>query len=102
VPANILAEAMALLTSQPGQHGGARHWPNDLTAARFGIGNGRLPNDPANTPGPQTIDIINLGDAFTTNRSQQQQVNGAVILSPITGAPQPVTTTTPPMYHSPL
>jgi hypothetical protein len=102
VPSNILAEAMALLTSQPGQHGGAHHWPNDLTAARFGIGNGRLPNDPANTPGPQTIDIINLGDAFTTNRSQQQQVNRVVIPPPVTQMAQPVTATTTTPTTGPL
>jgi hypothetical protein len=105
VPTNILTEAMALLTSQPGQHGGAYHWPNDLTAARFGIGGGRLPNDPANTPGPQTIDIINLGDTFTTNRSQQQQVNGVVIPQPVRQAPvsqpAPTPTTTPSLFFSP-
>jgi hypothetical protein len=87
VPPRILAEAMVLLTSQPGQHGGSRRWPNDLTAARFGIGDSRLPNDPANTPGPQTIDTINLGDAFTTNRSQQRQINGVVIPPPVITRP---------------
>jgi hypothetical protein len=81
VPPNILAQAMAQLTSQPGQHGGVKHWPDDQVAARFGVGNGRLPNDPANTPGPWTINTINLGDTFVTNRSQQQQLNGVTIPS---------------------
>jgi FecR protein len=81
VPPNILAETMALLTSQHGQHGGVKHWPDDQMAARFGIGQGRLPNDPANTPGPWTVDTINLGDTFVTNRAQQQQLNGVTIPS---------------------
>ena len=94
IPPEKLAQAMVLLTSAPGQHGSARHWPDDLMAARFGIGNGRLPNDPANTPGPWTVDTINLGDSFVTNRSQQQQING-IYIPP---APQTTTTTvvTPP------
>ncbi len=92
VPQNISAEAMALLTSRPGQHGGAHKWPDKLVAARFGIGNGRLPNDPSNTPGPEMIGIINLGDTFVTNRSQQQQVNG--IRVPQRPTTQPATPTT--------
>jgi len=96
VPSNILTEAMLLLTSKPGQHGGARHWPSDLTAARFGIGNGRLPNDPANTPGSQVIGIINLGDTFTTNRAQQQQINGISIPVPVTAPPVAVVPPPPP------
>ena len=98
VPPNILAQAMARLASRPGQHGGAHHWPDDLMAARFGVGNGRLPNDPANTPGPWTVETINTGDTFVTNRSQQQQINGISI-------PQTTTTTTtvtpPPRGGSP-
>jgi hypothetical protein len=98
-PPDILERAMALLTSAPGQHGGAHHWPDDLMAARFGVGNGRLPNDPANTPGPWTVDTINLGDSFVTNRSQQQQINGIYI------PPAQTTTTTvvtpPPRGGSP-
>jgi len=86
VPPNVLAEAMALLTSAPGQHGGAHRWPNDQTAARFDTGSARLPNDPANTPGPQVIGIINLGDTFVSNRAQQQQVNGVIIPMPQTVA----------------
>jgi hypothetical protein len=85
VPPGILAQAMAKLVSHNGQHGGAHHWPTDTTAARFGIGSGRLPNDPANTPGLETIGVINTGDTFVRNRGQQQQVNGATI--PV--APQP-------------
>ncbi len=81
VPPDILAQAMALLTSTPGQHGGAPHWPDDLMAARFNIGNGRVPNDPANTPGPWTVETINTGDTFVTNRAQQRQINGVTIPS---------------------
>ena len=79
VPPDILTQAMALLTSAPGQHGGTQHWPDNLMAARFNIGNGSLPNDPANTPGPLTIGTINTGDTFVTNRAQQQQINGVTI-----------------------
>ncbi len=96
VPQNILAEAMALLGSKPGQHGGVHHWPDDLMAARYGVGNGRLPNDPANTPGPWTVDTINLGDTFVTNRAQQQQLNGVTIPAPPTNTSRTVMGTTPP------
>jgi hypothetical protein len=82
IPPDVLEQAMALLGSQPGQHGGPAHGPDNLLAAQFGLGGGRLPNDPANTPGPWTIGTINLGDTFVTNRSQQQQVNGVTFPRP--------------------
>jgi hypothetical protein len=88
VPPNVLSQAMTRLTSTVGQHGGARRWPNDTTVARNGIGTGRLPNDPNNTPGLRTVGIIGTGDTFTTNRGQQQQVNGVTIpTTPSTPAP---------------
>lgn len=78
-------------TSAQGQHGGAIHLPTDALAARYGLGEGRLPGDPGMTPGLDTVGIINLGDTFTANRSQQTQYNETVASIP---RPQPTTTVT--------
>lgn len=51
-------------------------------AAHFGVADLPLPNDPDSMPGPDTIGMVNLGQAFVGNRSQQQQYNGARIPRP--------------------
>jgi len=51
-------------------------------AAHFGVADPPLPNDPDSMPGPDTIGMVNLGQAFVGNRSQQQQFNGARIPPP--------------------
>ncbi len=52
------------------------------SAARFGVADPPLPNDPDSMPGPDTIGMVNLGQTFVGNRSQQQQFNGARIPPP--------------------
>jgi hypothetical protein len=52
------------------------------SAAHFGVADPPLPNDPDSMPGPDTIGMVNLGQAFVGNRSQQQQFNGARIPHP--------------------
>ncbi|MGP0061326.1 MAG: FecR domain-containing protein [Beijerinckiaceae bacterium] len=76
VPPEILAEANARLTSRVGQMGGARILPTDTLAARYGIGTGRLAEDPRTAPGLDTVGLLNLGDFFIANRSQQELENG--------------------------
>jgi hypothetical protein len=85
VPPEILAEANARLTSRVGQMGGAHVLPTDTLAARYGIGSGRLAEDPRTAPGLDTVGLINTGDFFIANRSQQELVNAAPT--------QPLTTT---------
>lgn len=46
------------------------------TLAQYGLGNAPLPNDPDSMPGLDTVDVVNLGQIFVGNRSQQQQWNG--------------------------
>lgn len=75
-PPDILSKAFVLLASHHGQHGGATEPPNDLWAAQFGLGGDRLPNDPATSPGLDTVETVNMGQTFVGNRSQQLQWNG--------------------------
>jgi hypothetical protein len=82
VSQQALSAAFASLTSTHGQHGGAKHFPTDALAARYGLGNARLPNDPGMSPGLNTVGIVNLGDTFTANRSQQTQFNQALTAIP--------------------
>jgi hypothetical protein len=82
VSQQALSAAFASLTSAHGQHGGAKHFPTDALAARYGLGNARLPNDPGMSPGLNTVGIVNLGDTFTANRSQQTQFNQALTAIP--------------------
>ncbi|REF85968.1 FecR family protein [Methylovirgula ligni] len=49
---------------------------------RFSVAGAPLPNDPDSMPGPDTIGMVNLGQTFVGNRSQQQQFNGARIPPP--------------------
>jgi hypothetical protein len=79
VPPQILAQANLRLTSRNGQKGGARVVPDDALAARYGIGSGRLAQDPRTAPGLDTVGLINTGDVFIANRSQQQLVNGVPV-----------------------
>ncbi len=57
------------------------------SAAHFGVADPPLPNDPDSMPGPDTIGMVNLGQAFVGNRSQQQQFNGARIPHPRWNSP---------------
>jgi hypothetical protein len=50
---------------------------DEATAAEYGLGADRLPNDPDSMPGLDTVGLVNLGQTFVGNRSQQQQWNGA-------------------------
>jgi hypothetical protein len=96
VSQTVLNTAFANLTSLTGQHGGAIHMPTDALAARYGLGDARLPNDPGMTPGLDTVGIVNLGDTFTTNRSQQTQFNQALTALPPPPPPsQPAQPTEP-------
>lgn len=87
VPLPLLAEANARLSSRIGQIGGAHVLPSDALAARYGIGNGRLTEDPRTAPGLDTVGLINTGDLFIANRSQQEQANG-VPLSTVPAKPR--------------
>jgi hypothetical protein len=82
VPPDLLTQVMAQLTSGKGQSGGAIKLPTDFMAARLGMGQSTLPNNPANTPGPGTISIFNQGDTLSTVRSQQLQTNGSYVPPP--------------------
>ncbi|MGO9004216.1 MAG: FecR domain-containing protein [Beijerinckiaceae bacterium] len=75
VPPQLLAEANARLTSRIGQMGGAHALPSDRLAARYGIGHGRLAEDPRTAPGLDTVGLVNTGDLFIANKSQQQVMN---------------------------
>lgn len=78
-PPGLVEEIFAATKSGFGQHGGAVHPPTDAMLARLGVGEGRLPNDPASSPGLDTIGIINTGAGFVANKSQQEQWNGTTI-----------------------
>ncbi len=49
----------------------------DSNAAQYGLAGAPLPNDPDSMPGLDTLGVVNLGQNFVGNRSQQQQWNGA-------------------------
>ncbi|MGO9133785.1 MAG: FecR domain-containing protein [Methylovirgula sp.] len=101
VSSTTLAQAFALLTSAHGQHGGAVHLPTDALAARYGLGQGRLPNDPGMTPGWDVIGIMNTGDSFVANRSQQLQFNNTYAPVRPPAAPAAPTTQTTTNQNTP-
>ena len=71
----LLAQIMAMLTSKPGQSGGAIDLPTDSMASRQGYGNGNLPN-PNNPPGTDPLgyfSIFSAGDTVAKNKSQADQ-----------------------------
>ena len=73
------------LTSAKGQNGGASNPPGPDVFAREGIGTGRLPNDPGNTPGPGIANAIGGGDRLIKERQTQNQ--GSTVLLPLPNDP---------------
>ncbi len=69
-----LDEQYRRLSPPPGGHNGGL---NDSVAAQYGLAGVPLPNDPDSGPGLDTVGLVNLGQNFVGNRSQQQQWNGA-------------------------
>jgi hypothetical protein len=69
------------------------------TAAQYGLANDALPNNPDSMPGLDTIGMINLGQNFVGNRSQQQQWNGAN--AALNTAPPPPPNNPPPVDNPP-
>jgi hypothetical protein len=57
------------------------------TVAQYGLGQDPLANDPDSMPGLDTVGIVNLGQTFVGNRSQQQQWNGARYRPPRNNVP---------------
>ena len=66
------------------------------TAAQYGLANAPLPNDPDSMPGLDTVGIVNLGQDFVGNRSQQQQWNGANAHLHMAAQPAPPSPPPPP------
>jgi hypothetical protein len=75
----VLKQVMALMTSGPGQRGGAVILPTDQMAARLGLEIARLPNL-NNAPGSNPLDrsgIVQGGDNLAKNQAQAQQNESA-------------------------
>lgn len=91
-----LAQIMALLTSKPGQSGGAIDLPTDQMATRQGYGNTNLPhaNNPPGTDPLGYFSIFNAGDTVAKNKSQTDQTGQTV--PPPTPPPAPPPTQPPP------
>ncbi len=49
----------------------------DSAAAKYDLADAPLPNNPDSMPGLDTLGMVNLGQNFAANRSQQQQWNAA-------------------------
>jgi hypothetical protein len=85
----LLAYAVALLTSLPGQQGGATIPPTDDMAARSGLPLPRL-GDPSPPPGVNALDrssVFSFGDDLVRNQSQSRQLKQ--IQQPSTPPPPP-------------
>ncbi len=70
-----LSQILSLLTSKPGQTGGAVDLPTDQMATRQGYGNTNL-NNPTNPPGTDPlgyVSIFNGGNSTAKNKSQANQ-----------------------------
>ena len=79
-----LAQILSLLTSKPGQTGGAIDLPTDQMATRQGYGPTNL-NNPNNPPGTDPLgyfSIFNGGDAAAKNKSQADQTSQTVTPPP--------------------
>lgn len=61
----------------PGVRYHRKNHVRESDASRHGFAYVPLPNDPDSMPGLDTVGIVNLGQTFVANRSQQQQWNGA-------------------------
>ena len=75
IPGNTLTQILALLTSDPGQHGGAIDLPTDQMASRSGLGGSTL-NDPTHPPGSDPlglVTIVNGGDSLGKDQSNNNQ-----------------------------
>lgn len=92
-----LAQIMALLTSKPGQSGGAIDLPTDQMATRQGYGSTILPhaNNPPGTDPLGYFSIFNAGDTVAKNKSQTDQTSQTV------PPPAPPPTPPPPDYCPP-
>lgn len=88
-----LAQIMALLTSKPGQSGGAVDLPTDQMATRQGYGGTILPhaNNPPGTDPLGYFSIFNAGDTVAKNKSQSDQTSQTVPppTPPLTPVPPP-------------
>ena len=84
VPDVVLQRVMALLTSSPGQTGGAVNLPTDRMTAREGLG-GTILNDPTRPPGSDPLSntaIQQGGDSLVRNQSQTNQTQNIVVPPP--------------------
>ncbi|RTL49671.1 MAG: hypothetical protein EKK40_15085 [Bradyrhizobiaceae bacterium] len=75
-----LSQIMALLTSKPGQSGGAIDLPTDQMASRQGYGTTNLP-DPTHPPGTDPlgyISIFNGGNELAKNKANADQTGQTV------------------------
>ncbi len=81
-----LAQIMALLTSKPGQSGGAIDLPTDQMAMRQGYGNTNLPhaNNPPGTDPLGYFSIFNAGDTLAKNKAHTDQTSQTVTPPPNT------------------
>jgi hypothetical protein len=87
----VLQRVMALLTSAPGQTGGAVNPPTDRMTAREGFG-GTILNDPARPPGSDPLgqtSIYQGGDALVRNQSQTNQTQNIFVPPPPPPPPTP-------------
>jgi hypothetical protein len=91
IPDVILQRVMALLTSSPGQTGGAVDRPTDRMTAREGLG-GTILNDPTRPPGSDPLGYTSIyqgGDSLVRNQSQTNQTQNIVVPPPPPPAPAP-------------
>jgi hypothetical protein len=80
IPANTLSLILALLTSNPGQHGGAIDLPTDQMASRSGLGGG-IVNDPTHPPGSDPLGLVSIfagGDGLAKDKSNNTQAGQTV------------------------
>lgn len=87
-----LSQILALLSSKPGQSGGAVDLPTDQMATRQGYGTTNL-NNPNNPPGTDPLgylSIFNGGDSAAKNKTQGDQT-GQTVPPPAPPAPPPTT-----------
>jgi hypothetical protein len=98
IPDLLLQRVMALLTSSPGQTGGAVNLPTDRMTAREGLG-GTILNDPARPPGSDPLGYTAIhqgGDALVRNQSQTNQTQNIFVPPPPPPTPPSPPPATPP------
>jgi FecR protein len=103
----VLQRVMALLTSAPGQTGGAVNPPTDRMTAREGLG-GTILNDPTRPPGSDPLGYTSIyqgGDSLVRNQSQTNQTQNIFVPPPppppLPPPPPPAAQTPPPVVTTP-